>query len=53
MPKEAVDEFIAKVRPAYERAGNPGAFVVHQQPGVHSLSPEAFEAMFAFFQKEM
>ncbi len=53
MPKEAVDQFVAKVRPAYERAGKPSAFVVHQQPGVHSFTPEAFDAMFEFFQKQL
>jgi len=53
MPKEAVDQFVAKVRPAYERAGKASAFEVHQQPGEHSFTPEAFEAMFKFFQKQL
>ena len=53
MPKEAVDQFTAKVRPAYEQAGKPSAFVVHQQPGKHSFTMAAFDAMLAFFKKHM
>lgn len=53
MPKGAVDQFVAKVRPAYEQAGEPSAFVVHQQPGEHSFTMAAFDAMFAFFKKHL
>jgi len=53
MPKEAVDAFVAKVSPAYERAGVPGAFVVRQPPGEHAFSLEAFEAMERFFTRHL
>ena len=53
MPKEAVDQFIAKVQPAYQQAGKPSQIVVHQQPGRHSFTMAAFDAMFAFFQKNL
>ena len=53
MPKEAVDAFVAAVAPAYERAGAPGAFVVHQPPGKHTFSLEAFEAMERFFARHL
>ena len=49
MPKEGVDRFIAKVRPAYQRAGQASSFVVHQLPGRHSFTSEAFEAVVEFF----
>ncbi|HFB97697.1 MAG TPA: hypothetical protein ENJ62_01005 [Bryobacterales bacterium] len=51
MPKQAVDRFVAAVRPVYEKAGAPDAFVVHQPPGPHSFTPEAFDAMLAFFNR--
>lgn len=53
MPKEAVDQFIAKVQPAFRQAGKPSQFVVHQQPGQHSFTMAAFDAMFAFFQAQL
>ena len=53
MPKEAVDAFVARVSPAYERAGAPGSFVVHQPPGKHTFSLEAFEAMERFFARQL
>jgi len=53
MPKEAVDQFMAKVRPAYEQAGKASAFVVHQKPGQHSFTMAAFDAMFAFFKDNL
>ena len=53
MPRAGVDQFVAKVRSAYERAGQSAAFVVHQQPGVHSFTPEAFDAMVSFFDKTL
>ena len=49
MPREAVDAFIRVVTPAYEQAGGAKDFVVHQQPGEHRFTPEAFQAMNAFF----
>jgi dienelactone hydrolase len=49
MTKEAVDQFVSEVKPAYACAGKPTNLVVHQQPGVHSFTMEAFEAMVNFF----
>ena len=49
MPKEAVDQFVKSVAPAYEKAGSPSAFVVYQQPGIHEMQMPAFEAMQRFF----
>ncbi len=49
MTKEAVDHFVSIVQPAYKRAGKPSNFVVHQPPGGHSFTMEAFEAMSKFF----
>lgn len=53
MPKEGVDQFAATVRPAFKRAGRPSAFVVHQQPGGHSFTIAAFEAMVEFFNEHL
>lgn len=52
MPREGVDRFVAQVRRAYERLGKSDAFVVHQQPGEHSFTMEAFEAMTGFFRQQ-
>lgn len=49
MPKAGVDKFVSIVRPAYERAGKSDALVIHQQPGEHTFSMEAFDAMLQFF----
>ncbi len=51
MTKEAVDQFVGIVKPAYECAGKPTNFVVHQHPGIHTFSMEAFEAMVDFFDE--
>jgi dienelactone hydrolase len=51
MPKEAVDQFIKVVAPAYEKAGNRAAFVAHQPPGIHEMTVTSFEAMVRFFDK--
>jgi dienelactone hydrolase len=53
MPKEGVDDFIARVAPAYGKAGRPSAFVAHQPDGGHSFTPEAFEAMVEFFETHL
>jgi dienelactone hydrolase len=53
MPKEAVDEFARIARPAYERAGNSGALVIHQLPGEHAFTREAFDAMVKFFASHL
>jgi len=50
MTKEAVDEFARVVRSAYERAGKPGAFVLHQRPGKHAMTMESFNALLEFFR---
>ena len=51
MPREGVDRFRAQVEPAYARAGRPEGLEIHQQPGEHSFTVEAFDAMAAFFEK--
>ena len=53
MPKDAVEAFVDAVSPAYSRAGAPGAFVVHQPPGEHAFSLQAFEAMDRFFARHL
>ena len=53
MPKEAVDRFLAKVQPAYERAGAAENLTVYQRPGVHALTLEAFELMSRFFDAHL
>ena len=52
MPREGVDRFVEQVRPVYQRLGKADAFVVHQQPGEHAFTLEAFEAMTRFFQQQ-
>ena len=52
MPREGVDRFVAQVGHAYTRMGKSEALVVHQQPGEHTFSLEAFEALTAFFKKQ-
>lgn len=49
MPREAVDQFVSIVKPAYNCAGKTTNFVVHQPPGKHSFTMKAFEAMVNFF----
>lgn len=53
MPREGVDRFAAAVRPAYERAGSAQRLVIHQPPGEHSFTMEAFGAMRQFFDTEL
>jgi dienelactone hydrolase len=53
MTKEAVDEFARVARPAYERAGKPGALVIHQRPGEHAFTMEAFDALIEFFRAHL
>jgi dienelactone hydrolase len=53
MPKAGVDRFASIVRPAYERAGKPEALVIHQRPGVHEFSMQAFDALIEFFRKHL
>jgi dienelactone hydrolase len=53
MPKAGVDRFVGIVRPAYERAGKPDALVIHQQPGEHTFSMAAFDAMVRFFETHL
>jgi dienelactone hydrolase len=48
MPKSGVDRFAAVVRPAYTRAKAEGRLVIHQPPGEHEFTIEAFEAMTVF-----
>ena len=51
MPKEAVDELLAKVSPAYERAGAPGALVTFRPDGPHEFGLEMFAELVKFFDK--
>ena len=53
MPREGVDRFRAHVEPAYRRAGAEEMLEIHQPPGEHSFTMEAFEAMAAFFKKAL
>ncbi len=53
MPREGVDRFVERVRPAYEQADAGDAFRVHQQPGEHSFSVEAFEALVEFLREKL
>jgi dienelactone hydrolase len=53
MPKEGVERFLEQVAPAYERAGARDNLVVHRPPGVHEFSPEAFQALNAFFDRRL
>jgi dienelactone hydrolase len=53
MPKEGVQRFIEVARPAYVRAKAKEALVVHQPPGEHSFTLEAFAAMESFFNSHL
>jgi dienelactone hydrolase len=48
MPKAGVDRFVQVAAPAYAQAGAKEALVVHQRPGVHTFSMEAFDAVKQF-----
>jgi dienelactone hydrolase len=49
MPKSGVDVFRAQLQPIYEKAGRPNHLRIHQPPGEHAFTNEAFEAMATFF----
>lgn len=49
MPREGVDRFRATATAAYLQAGAGSALRIHQPPGKHRFTIEAFEAMAAFF----
>ena len=49
MPKEGVDRFADTVRPAYARLGSEKNLVIHQPPGEHDFTVEAFDALVKFF----
>ena len=53
MPREGVDRFRERVEPAYRQAGSPDALIIHQPPGEHSFTMEAFEAMERFFRRTL
>lgn len=53
MPKAGVDRFVDAVRPAYARLGAGPSLVVHQPDGEHEFTPDAFEAMAAFFETSL
>ena len=48
MPKSGVDRFAATVRPSYARAKAEESLSIHQPPGEHEFTPDAFEAMTVF-----
>jgi dienelactone hydrolase len=50
MPRAGVDAFAAEVRRAY---GPDSPFELHQPPGEHAFTHEAFDAMLAFFDKHL
>jgi hypothetical protein len=51
MPKEGVQRFLETARPAYEKSRAPKALEVHQSPGEHNFTLEAFGAMEQFFRE--
>jgi hypothetical protein len=53
MPKGGVDRFLATAGPAYRRSASPNALVVHQPPGEHAFTLEAFAAMETFFREQL
>lgn len=53
MPKEGVEQFVEKTQPAYDKANASDRLVIHRPPGEHAFTLEAFEAMAAFFDKEL
>ena len=53
MPKEGVQRFLETARPAYEKSTAPKALVIHQPPGEHSFTLEAFAAMEQFFREHL
>ena len=53
MPKEGVKRFLEAARPAYDKSRAPKALVVHQPPGEHSFTLEAFAAMEQFFREHL
>jgi dienelactone hydrolase len=53
MPKEGVDRFAARVRPAFARYRAESDLVISQPDGEHEFTREAFDAMAAFFEKTL
>jgi hypothetical protein len=53
MPKEGVDQFATRVRPAYARQGADAHLVIHQPDGEHEFTRDAFDAMAAFFESSL
>lgn len=53
MPKEGVDRFAEVAAPAYERKNEKDNLEIHQPPGEHSFTLEAFTAMRAFFDRHL
>jgi dienelactone hydrolase len=53
MPKEGVQRFLETARPAYEKSKASHSLVVHQPPGEHSFTLEAFAAMEKFFREQL
>ncbi len=53
MPKSGVDDLIPIVEAAYESAGKPQNFKVHQPPGRHVFEPQYFEWMAGWFKHHL
>jgi len=53
MPKAGVDLFMETAGPAYRRSRSPKALLVHQPPGEHAFTLEAFAAMERFFREQL
>ena len=53
MPKSGVDRFVSLTKPAYARTGRADQLEVHQPPGEHDFTFEAFEAMNKFFDRHL
>ncbi|MDE0294613.1 MAG: dienelactone hydrolase family protein [Bryobacterales bacterium] len=51
MPRAGVDEMIRVVKPAYNEAGYPDRFKVHQPPGRHVYKKQYFEWMAEWFRQ--
>jgi dienelactone hydrolase len=53
MPKEGIDQLLARAGPAYQGLGYPGRLEVQRPQGGHVFSLAAFEHMYQFLQKRL
>jgi hypothetical protein len=49
MPREAVDQFVQQVEPAYAKLGKSPNLSIYRLPGEHEFSMEAFASLKKFF----